>query len=155
MLASLASAAPVPVRIGDRDLLLSPLSDRDFDELSLWYQGRILRIARASLEPESSLAEREETLKAAYAYAATIDFFSEFESGGLLAQKEVMAQFVWRLLRKKQPAYTLDESRKLDGDTMSQIMDAWHLAQFGKPLVTEAEGPEKNVESGQPPNPEP
>lgn len=147
MLPSLASAAPVPVQIDGRDLLVSPLSDRDFDELSLWYQGRVLRIARASLDPESAPAEREETLHAAYSHAAKIDFFSEFRSGGLMAQKEVMAQFVWRTLRKRQPALTLDEARRLaESDASVDIVDAWHLAQFGKP--TKEEGPGKNEQTG-------
>ncbi|HUT10431.1 MAG TPA: hypothetical protein VMY42_08040 [Thermoguttaceae bacterium] len=151
MLSSLASAAPAPVRIGDRDFLLSPLSDRDFDELSLWYQGRVLRIARASLDADSTSRDREETLKAAYAHASSIDFFSEFQTGGLLSQKEALAQFVWRVLRKQQPAFSLDDARKLvttDTDSLAAIMDIWHLLQFGKAPAAAVgeEGPEKNVE---------
>lgn len=147
MLASLASAAPIPVRIGDRDFLISPLSDRDFDELSLWYQGRVLRIARASLDAESTSQEREETLAAAYAHATGIDFFSEFQGGGLLAQKEAMAQFIWRLLRKHQPKLALDDTRELlatENDSLAAVMDVWHLVQFGK-SASKPEDPEKNA----------
>ena len=155
MLGSLASAAPIPVRIGDREMLLSPLSDRDFDELSLWYQGRVLRIARASLDAESTAAEREETLKAAYAHAGGIDFFTEFQNGGLLSQKEAMVQLVWRLLRKRQPAFSLDDAEKLsemEDDSLSVVIDAWCLVQFG---VGAAEGPEKNAPEEEPSAPEP
>ena len=44
MLPSAITAAPAPARALGRDLLVSPLSDADFDELSLWYQIRVLRI---------------------------------------------------------------------------------------------------------------
>jgi len=150
MLPHVASAAPVPVHAGGRDLLLSPLSDRDFDELSLWYQGRVVRIARASLDADNAPAEREETLRAAYAHAARIDFFSEFQTGGLMAQKEVMAQFVWRLLRKRN-TFTLDDAKGLvaSGESLDEIMDAWHLAQFGAtPKAKKQEGSEKNPQAG-------
>lgn len=152
MLASLASAAPVPVRIGDRDFMLSPLSDRDFDELSLWYQGRVLKMARASLDSDSTPEERDETLRAAYAFASGIDFLSEFRGVGLLAEKEVLAQFVWRLFRKQQK-FTLDDAREMvqSGQPLGNVMDAWHLAQYGKaPKEESAENPEKNAGSGEP-----
>ena len=160
MLASLASAAAAPIRIGNRDMMLSPLSDRDFDELSLWYQGRVLRIARASLDDSSTPAEREETMKAAYAYASQIDFLSEFRGVGLMAEKEVLAQFMWRLLRngqQKGQKFTLDDARQLvkSGEPLGDAIDAWHLVQFGKSpdasgSVDATEGPGKNDESDPP-----
>ena len=148
MLASQISAASAPVQIAGRALVVSPLSDRDFDELSLWHQGRILRIARASLDAQSTPSEREETLKAAFAYASGIDFFTEAQTGGILGQKEVMVQFVWRLMRKGQ-AFSMEDAKKIveSGDGIDTILDAWHLVQFGTPGKA-VEDPRKNDSPG-------
>lgn len=156
MLASLASAAPVPVQVGGRDLLLSPLSDRDFDELSLWYQVRVLQIARASFTPENTPQEREETMRAACAQAASIDFLSEFGSGGIQAASEATAQFVWRLFRKHpKNVFTLDDARRLvrSGESIQNIMDDWQFMQYGKVPENKTEGgenPGKNDDAAVP-----
>ena len=151
MLPSVASAASVPVRIGDRDLLVSPLSDRDFDELSLWFQVRVLRTARACLESDAPRTEREEILKAAYARAAEIDFLSAYQTCSPTEQRLVLPDFIWRLLRKN-AGFTLDDARRVveSGDGLKDIMDAWHLAQFGKLPAAKTEGPEKNAEAAAP-----
>lgn len=156
MLASLASAAPVPVHAGGRDLLLSPLSDRDFDELSLWFQARVLRVARASLGPDSTPQEREETMRAAYAHAATIDFFTEYNNRSKRTQAELdeaTAQLIWRALRKNHPAISLEDARAvIRSEASAEVVDAWRLAQFGKAPAAkdDAEDPGKNVEARAP-----
>ena len=73
--------------VGGRQYLITAVSDRDFDELSLWHQGRVLRIARASLDSDTPESEKRLTLQAAYEYAKGIDFLSEAESGGIFAQR--------------------------------------------------------------------
>ncbi len=88
--------------IGGKQYLVTALSDRDFDELSLWRQARVLRMARASLDRDAPEAEKRATLKAAFEYATEIDFLSEAMSGDPITQKEALVQFVWRLLRKRQ-----------------------------------------------------
>ncbi len=151
MLASMASAAPVPITIAGRDFLLSPLSDRDFDELSLWFQARVLRVARASLGPDSSPQEREETMRAAYAHAATIDFFTEYNNRSQRPQAELdeaTAQLIWRALRKNHPAMSLEDARTiLQSEAAAEVVDAWRLAQFGRAPARkeDAEDPGKNV----------
>lgn len=154
MLPSIASAAPAPVRVGDRDLMVFPLSDRDFDELSLWFQVRVLRMARASLGPDATPAEREETLKAACARAGEMDFLTAYQQCGPTEQRLVLPDFVWRLLRKNR-GFTLDDARRLveSGDGLGEIMDAWRLVQFGEPPAAKgdaAEGPGKNAEAAAP-----
>lgn len=152
-LPSAISAAPAPARALGRDLLVSPLADADFDELSLWYQARVLRIARASLGPEATVRERDEMLQAASRHAASIDFMTEFQllggnRSGPIAEKEALAQFAWRLLRRaNRPAVTLDEARQIvqTGDGLAEILDAWQLVQFGE-RKTEAEADGKKAD---------
>ena len=135
MLPSHLSNAAAPVTIGGREYLITALSDRDFDELSLWRQARVLRIARASLDPEASEAERRATLKAAFEYAGEIDFLSEAMSGDPIAQKEALAQFVWRLLRGRQEMSLEDTTALVEKHIadMAAVIDAWHLLTFDEP----------------------
>ncbi|MGO8752872.1 MAG: hypothetical protein ACLQNE_43570 [Thermoguttaceae bacterium] len=144
MLSSHLSGAAAAVTIGGRQYLIAALSDRDFDALSLWHQGRVLRIARASLDADTPESEKRLTLQAAYEYAKGIDFLSEAECGGILAQKEVIAQFVWRLLAKRQ-AVSLEQARELldqHAEEIDGLMDVWQLLQFGEQAAP-ARGPEE------------
>ena len=155
MLTTTVSGASAPVTIGGKEYQIVALSDLDFDELSLWHQGRVLKMARASIDPETSEADKVLTLKSAYEYAKGIDFISEFRSGSMITQKEVTCRFLWKLLKKRQPALTLDAARELlnkHPEDIAGVTDAWQFLQFGQPpaeadakkntdLIQEAPGP--------------
>jgi hypothetical protein len=71
------TAAPTLIKFVDGTTYkFSPLTDRDLDELDEWLQFKIIDIARRSLPPTATKAEREETLSIAQREACSITFLS-------------------------------------------------------------------------------
>jgi hypothetical protein len=105
------TGASYPLRLGNRDLMFSPLNDVDISELDLWIQARYMRIARESLK-QCSAAEREETLSIALRVSAGMSAFSG-PGARMLTGIDGMTRLVWQCCRKQSPDLTELELRRI------------------------------------------
>jgi len=107
------SAAAVPLKFSDgTEYSLSPLTDKEIDEIDLWLQGHIIEIARRSLSPTASLAEREETLSLAMREASS---YSMLNMKGIKALSNIqgMAHICYVSLLRRHPNIKKDYLREL------------------------------------------
>jgi hypothetical protein len=100
--------------------LLAPLTDKDISELDHWLQARTLRIARASLEPGMSDAERREMLDIALDRASRASFLSHHGTE-VWFTLEGLTQIYWHMLKHNHPSLSIEnlgrmlrDSRNLD-----------------------------------------
>lgn len=130
--AAQATAAAATAKIGGKDYLLSPLSDQDWAELDLWYQGRAIRRARASLDSDSTETERRLTMEEAFRYAQGLSFLRDAldPEKSPINTVEGVAQLAWRMIREKNRRITADDVRReiaADPGAIAEIMDAFLL----------------------------
>lgn len=71
------TAAPFPLKLGDLDLKLEPLTDKDIEELDNWLRSTMIDMARKSLTPDMTQQERDEILGAAMREARHMQMLSQ------------------------------------------------------------------------------
>lgn len=136
------TAAPYPVTVDGRDFRMSPLGDKDFDELTNWVRASVTQMARLSMTDDMDPSERKEMLEAAMALARSLTF-GEASTWGYFKNIEGMSRVFFQGLRKCHPALTFKEfqplvKRQASIDQLVELMAAW----------TELNVPEKNVNAG-------
>lgn len=115
-MSSRITAAATPIRLeipGDDDrtleLQMSPLTDRDTDELDNWVQYKIVELARQSVA-NASPAEREQTIQVALQQAQTMSW-TNGSGTAALATASGKARLLWQSVRKQHPAVTEEQLR--------------------------------------------
>lgn len=106
-----ASAAPTPVKLGDKTYLLSPLDTRDFGIILRSVKLHMMQLAKDAAEGLPS-AEREMLLKHAYDRAAEVQY-GHAQVLALMQDIDCITQMVWLSIRKEHPQITLEEVAKL------------------------------------------
>jgi hypothetical protein len=139
------TAAATPVKFiqdnGEetQEYWISPLTDKDFDEIDEWLQARLLSIARKSLPPEATREEREELLSIATREAAKITWTMP---AGRQSMSTIpgIAHIAWVSLRKRHPGITEDYLRELffvDLENLKRADDA--MGVVNSPMIKSAE----------------
>lgn len=105
------TGAAVPLKIGDKEFMMSPLTDRDIVELDLWVQAKYVQIARESARDEN-LQERNRIEELATKTAASLTWMHG-TGAQILASVDGMARLVWQAVRKNHPSVSLSELRAL------------------------------------------
>lgn len=104
-------AAPYEFQLGDKTFRLSPLTDRDIEELDNWLRNRIIHMARvASLTLVDS--ERKLILESAITVASTTSWMSP-EGSKIMGTLDGIAQLTLQGLRKHHPEVTFGGIRLL------------------------------------------
>lgn len=104
-------AAPIPLAFNDGTTWrLSPFTDADIAELDRYVQHRYIQMARDSLPPEATKAQREETLAVAMNHAMGLTFMAGM-GAKLMASVDGVARVVWQGLRHNHPHITVEEVR--------------------------------------------
>lgn len=96
------TAAPFPVTIGPYTYEMSPLCDRDIDEINNWLRSTFIQMARDSLTPGMTREEREEVLGVAMSRARKLSFI-EGEGAELASSLDGACRVLWQGLRRRQP----------------------------------------------------
>lgn len=108
------TAAAVPAAFivdgEEKEFWLSPLTDKEIDEVDMWLQTRYIDIARRSLE-NCSAAERTETLAIAMQEANSISMLNA-QGIAILATITGMTEVAFVSLRKRQPNILKEDVRK-------------------------------------------
>lgn len=102
------TAAAFPITIGDATYEMSPLTDRDVDEINNWLRASIIKMARDSLVPGMTPAEREELLGVAMTKARQLSFM-EGEGARIISSLDGVSRVVWQGLRRRHPELQWDE----------------------------------------------
>lgn len=134
-MASSISGAGFPITLGGKQYLMSPFSDRDIDEMDNWIRSSVIEMARASLSPAATKAEREETIGCAIREARQLSFLSP-EGAKMAASIDGIARVVWIACRKNHPEVKFEEIRAhiTNAETIDYLMQVWD-EQNRAPLV--------------------
>lgn len=115
------TAASSPLKLRDLELNLSPLSDKDIEELDEWVQSRFLDRVRVSLKGASP-EERRESLEIAMQQSVTLTWMSGL-GAKILATVPGMARLVYQSALKRHPNITYEEirARVVDPEDVERI----------------------------------
>jgi hypothetical protein len=93
-------------------LNMSPMSDRDIEEMNEWIRARFIQNARNSLAGITDPATREETLAIAMRTASRLQF-TNGTGAGMVATPEGMTQLVYLCCRERTANLTYEVVRAL------------------------------------------
>jgi len=103
------SAAPVAFKMNDVEYLMSPLTDRDIDELNNFIKQGILSAAKEFCENTRSQDIINATMKAAMDKVSSIDWLTNPD---LLETAENVTYLLWMGARNNNPKPTRGEFKK-------------------------------------------
>jgi hypothetical protein len=109
------TGASHPIELAGVEYHLSPLTDRDIEELTNWLRASFVRMASESLTPEMTQAQRDEVLGAAMREARKIDWVSG-EGARTMGTLDGISRVLWHGLRKRHPDLTYEAVRALITD---------------------------------------
>lgn len=133
---SVLTSARRPIRLGDREFLASPLTDRDIAELDEWIQEHFIDLARRSLKPSTSEADRELTMRVAMREAMSLTWLSG-QGARIMGTVDGLSRLLWQMIHHSHPevrpeqlrAYLIDP--KLAQANMQQVNDAFAKLNVG------------------------
>lgn len=102
------TAAPHPVTLGGKQYMMSPMSDKDMDEINNWLRSTVIDMARRSIPEDATKSEREEMLGVALDRARRLSWMSG-EGARLIAEPEGIMRVLHACLRKNHPNLTFQE----------------------------------------------
>lgn len=106
------SAAPYPIKLGGLDLRMSPLQDRDYDELSNWLRAKMIAAARVGLTPDMDPEERRELLGAAVDNASRAQF-GDPKCMDYFRSPDGFARMCWQGFQHNHPTLTVEKLKEL------------------------------------------
>jgi hypothetical protein len=106
------TAAAHPLMLAGREYFLSPLSDRDIEELNYWLQDQMIQMAVRNMAPELPQRTRDELMDAAMRQAAHLSWMSG-EGSKQMRSLSGVARVAWQGLRRRHPELTHDDVKKL------------------------------------------
>jgi len=121
------SAAATPITFADGvTYLFAPLTDRQIDQIDEWLQAHVIDVARASLSPEDTPEERDETLTIAMREARKLSLMTT-DGIRLLATIPGMTFLCWLSLRREHPEVSQDElrTRLMDPANLERVNGAF------------------------------
>lgn len=106
------TAAPYPIKIGDKSFHMSPLEDVDYDELSNWMRSKVVATARRCLSDDMTSEERRELIGAAVERASTMNF-GDPKHMDLFMSLEGLARMYWQGVRRSHKKLEFEAFLKL------------------------------------------
>jgi len=100
------TGASHPVKFGDRAYDMSPLTDKDIDEVDNWLRSTYLQTARLGLEGLNE-EERQELLGVALKTARGLSFMSK-DGAKIAGSLDGVTRVVWQGLKVNHPSLTYD-----------------------------------------------
>jgi len=97
------SGAPVAFTIAEQEFLMSPLTDRDIQELNNFIKQDILKNAKEFCKTETNVTIIEATMKAAMAQVSKVDWIINSD---LLQSVERISYLLWMGVRANAPKPT-------------------------------------------------
>lgn len=110
--ASRATAAKVPLKLGEITLQISPMTDRDIAELDEWVQWRYLQNVRDSFRPTDRPEVREMETRVAQENSLSLTWLSG-RGARIIATLAGMSRIVWQACHRNHPDMTEEKIRTL------------------------------------------
>ena len=104
------TAAPAPFKLGDQDFLMSPLTDRDIQEVNNFIKQDILTAAREGCKNETNIIIVQAMMKAAMEQASKVDWIMD---STLLQTIDRLTYLIWIGTRNNNPKMTRVSFAKL------------------------------------------
>lgn len=141
------TAAPFPITMGGKTYNMSPLTDKDIDEIDNWLKATYLQTARLGLVGLTP-SEREELLGIALDKARALTFTSR-DGAKIASTIEGTTRVLWQGLKKNHPEISYDEF-KADIFKLKNTSPAQLAAEISESMVV---WKELNTPAGQKENP--
>lgn len=101
-----------PIKLGDHEFTIHPLTDADISELDEWVQSRVIEIARRSLVKGLTPLEREELLRCAFRTASSMTWLSG-DGARIMATVDGLTKLVHQSIKKSHPKVTHADLRMI------------------------------------------
>lgn len=85
-------AAPMPIKIGEREFEMAPLSDRGIEAINMYIRSRILQVAQDSITENTSPVAAKATMTAAMDKAMGTNWLKDID---LIGEPEYFVQVLW------------------------------------------------------------
>lgn len=136
------TGAPAPIRIGGRELLLSPLTDADLGILEQWIRRRVADAVTQSMDA-LSVEERQRQLDRLYDRLPGITAWSA-EGMAQLATPQGSIKSLWLALRKNHAELTEEWLTAQLGDPQAMLAAIRDQQELEKSQLPKAEPPAKS-----------
>ena len=107
-----ATAAPIPVKLGKKTYLISPLRDMDYGFLEKFAQDRYMDLAIRNAEKIEDKEAKQALINRAFDTASRVTFTSP-EGIRQLNSGQGMVMLCWVSLRKEHPDLSIDDVAEL------------------------------------------
>lgn len=104
------TAAATPIRLGDVEYRMSPLTDRDISELDEWVRHRYIQLAVDSLPKDTPPEEVTQVRLQATQAALNLTWMSG-QGAKILATVDGMTRLLWQSLRREHPDVEYEDLR--------------------------------------------
>lgn len=105
--------ASAPITFADgTELLMSPLSDRDIEELNEWVRAEFIKMVRNSLPTDCPNDKYQLEMTLAFSHAVTLSWMSGAGSK-FMSTPNGIARLVYQSVLKRQPTITFEKVREL------------------------------------------
>lgn len=132
------AAAPTYVTLGDKNYRMSPLSDKDYEEINNWIRSSYLQMVRQSFTPDMLPAQRQEEIAVAQETARGLNMLS-MHGKSVMSTPEGVSLLVWLGIKRNHPDVPLDEISPhfLDPQKITEVMERWRDVNVGpsRPLA--------------------
>lgn len=106
------TAAAAPLILKGVEYRVSPLTDRDQEEINNWLRSRMIEVARSALTPSMDQDSRDEILGAAMREAAKLDFMAGRGIKELMGPAGI-CRLLYQSLRREHPGIQPDQAKQL------------------------------------------
>lgn len=127
------TGAAHPLVLGGEEFHLSPLSDRDIEELNYWLQDQVIQVAVRSMSSVTDQRVRDELMDAAVRQASGLTFLSG-EGAKRMRSLEGVSRVTWQGLRRRHPQLTYERVKELilDPKTIKYVNEVFRKLNHGK-----------------------
>ena len=133
------TGAPAPITVGGRELRMSPLTDKEYEEVNNWLRAKVIKTARAAFTDDMTPAERSEILQAAILASRSLTFVNATEMFEL-DRLEVMARVLHQGVVRNHPDVTIEwlkDEFKKNPDAMVEAIQVWSEVNIGDMIKKE------------------
>jgi hypothetical protein len=122
-----ATAAAAPIQLDGTEYWMSPLDDKDYEEVNNWIRAQVINMARAMLTDEMSQQERDEILRAAIATARPLNFTNAGENDKV-ERHGVMVKLIHQGLLARHPGiqYAFVKKALMKPKAIDDVMSRWY-----------------------------
>jgi hypothetical protein len=120
------TSSPRPIRLGGKEYLMSPLSDRDIEELDQWLKSKVIQMAIDAIPQNASDQICRSVLDSANRVAMEISWMSP-EGARQMRTLDGMARLFWQSIKINHPEMSHIDVRKclVDARVVDEALSAF------------------------------